>query len=962
MRYPLLFLFLSLSFPGTEAQNGQIDSLQKVLSQATSDSARVGISLELAWTYYRQTIDDSAMVYAQYVVEKGRTLGLHESEISAVQLKAFLHYAIGNIDEATRMFRHSYNLHKQYGAPINATFHYLGLINIFAEKGVMDTAILLSDSVRMVLDTTNSQQLKFYYRTMSYLFSQEEQYERAIGFSRRLIALSLQKKDTAGLLGGYYDLAADLKEMGAIDSAIFYLNFMLPIAKKVDDRFTQWQIKACLGICQIEKGDYEAGTASLLEAEPIGAEFGTELCCGNGAYLAKALIHLGRHQEAQPYILKALKQLPDIFVIRDKRNVLMALVDIYEAQKNYEKAYTTLQDLESLKDTLIHREHQKDLAELEVRYQSREQQQELNRQETQLSQQRSLIFLALLAVALLSLLAWFYRRNSLNRRRVAELLETRNEELQTLDHIKSQFFANISHEFRTPLTLILGPVEAVLKQIKDKTLRQDLETARQSSRQLLSLVEELLDLSRLEAGKVKLRPVNITLEPWLRQHFFAFESAGRIRNIEMKYESELSPQVATEIDADKLAKILNNLIGNALKFTPEGGEVVMTVDGGTVGGEGNYEPPATSYQPSSPLTPHSSLLTIEVSDTGPGIHPEELPHIFDRFYQGKKSSGGAGIGLALSQELAQIMGGTLAVNSTLGQGSTFTLSLPLVLSQVPIAETLPEEELISNTKTIPAIPAFSQQQSPYLLIVEDHPEMRDFITRILKKNFQVATAPHGKAALQQLEKQAFDLVLSDVMMPEMDGFELLETIRSQPTVFRDIPFVMLTARALTEDKLHAFQLGVDDYLIKPFQASELLARIQSLLHNKIQREKWAVDEKTIGLETIDQQLLKNAQSAVIKNLADSDFRIGDLARALTQSQRTLERTLKSITGFTPVGFIREIRLQEAYRLLQGQSFHTVSEVAQAVGISNFSYFSRSFTKRFGINPTELLRGSNIRME
>lgn len=950
MRYPLLILLLSWCLPALEAQDRPIDSLQKVLSKATSDSVKVEVSLDLAWAYYRQARDDSAMDYAQYVIEKGRMVGLPEPEISAVQLKAFLHLAIGDNEEAIRDFRRSYSLHKESNAPINTTYHYLGLANCYAENGMMDIAIALSDSARMVLDSSNFSHLKFYYRTISYLYSQEEQYARAIEISRRLIALSLQTKDTAGILGGYYDLSADLKEMGAIDSAIFYLNYMLPIAKKVDDRFTEWQIKACLGICQVEKGDYVAGVASLLEAEPIGAEFGTELCCGNGAYLAKALVHLGRHQEAQPYIQKALDQLPEIGDIRDKRNVLMALVDIYEAQENYEKAYTTLQALELLKDTLIQREHQKDLAELEVQYQTREQQQELNKQEEQLSQQRLLIFLALLAIGLLGLLAWFYWRNSRHRKKVAQLLEAQNEELQKLDQIKSQFFANISHEFRTPLTLILGPIGEVLSQIKDRTLKQPLETARQSSRQLLSLVEELLDLSRLEAGKVSLHPVPITLDPWLRQHFFAFESAGKIRNIDLRYINNLPPLAATEIDADKLAKILNNLIGNALKFTPEGGEIALEVS------------PLTSHpvgkQSASYRAPRSPL-TLQVSDTGPGIHPEDLPHVFERFYQGKKVAGGAGIGLALSRELVQIMGGTLTVESSLGQGSTFTLTLPMVLSEATLVKTPSEQTDVSAIMPASKLFLTREKKRPAILIVEDHPEMRDFLTQILNKYFKTTSAHHGQAALNLLEKQSFDIVLSDAMMPELDGFELLSAIRSQPTVFRDIPFVMLTALALTEEKLRAFQLGVDDYLVKPFQTAELTARIRSLLHNKSQREKWVAKEAGQSREPADQQLLQRAQTEVMKHLAEPDYRISDLAKKLSQSQRNLERLLKTITGFTPVAFIREIRLQEAYRLLRGQSYRSVSEVAQAVGIHNFSYFSRSFKERFGINPTELLREQNI---
>lgn len=544
-------------------------------------------------------------------------------------------------------------------------------------------------------------------------------------------------------------------------------------------------------------------------------------------------------------------------------------------------------------------------------------------------------------------------------RRVQEQTRTiaqQADELRALDRLKSNFFANISHEIRTPLTLILGPINSVLKQTDlPESSQQLLKMARQNGTQLVHLINQILDLTKIDSGKLSLEEQAVPLYSFLRRSLAAFEVLAREREIQFTFRYGAREALRIITDPRKLQKILNNLLSNALKFTPPQGAIFIEVQEGA----GNW--------------------TLEVRDTGSGIAPEDLPHIFDRFYQSKNQQftegEGTGIGLAYCKELVQLLGGTIAVESTLHQGSTFRIQLPLqeVLSNretPPIADW--ESKWAKTAEIIRAQVSDTQDWQPaasasmvttgglpVILLVEDNQNLQHYIQYFLSPNYQVILAKDGLEGLNWLSRQENilpDLVVSDVMMPRMDGVQLLKKLKSNDQ-WKQIPVIMLTARAGLSDKISALRIGVDDYLTKPFVEEELVARIENLLAHAKARKAWQAEEaqslpeqEAEPLEE-DQTWLIQLEEFVHSKIGDSHFNVELMAQGMFLSRRQLQRRVRSLTGLTPNQYLNELRLQTARRLLEAGPKNSIKEVAFQVGIRDVKYFSQQFKKRFGRLPS-----------
>ncbi len=541
-------------------------------------------------------------------------------------------------------------------------------------------------------------------------------------------------------------------------------------------------------------------------------------------------------------------------------------------------------------------------------------------------------------------------------------LEAQAVELRHLDEVKSRFFANVSHELRTPLTLLLGPIGSVLKSAQlDNRNFMLLKKAQRSGKDLLHLINEILDLSKMESGRMELHEKPARLYPLLRRWFLQFESHARLQGLELVFEYDASEAMQVLLDEEKLEKVVNNFLSNAIKFTPKGGRVTLH------------------------LAAFDSSLLLTVADTGRGIHPDDVPQVFDRFYQTSRpdapAEGGTGIGLALVNEYAQLFGGKTWVNSALGKGSTFFFEFPKKEVAAGGWELLPVEEELETVASISAVTAANEMFAgnghpipPYgrasVLIVEDNPELRDYLRLILEEKYQVATAENGAVALQILESgvpsadpsilQSFhpSILVSDIMMPVMDGYQLLEKLKSDDR-FRHIPVVMLTARAGLRDKLKALRIGVDDYLLKPFEEEELLVRIENLLTNSRNRQTLPAGPATEKraapvLSQADADWLAEVEQWAQEGLKKQLLSVNWLSTQANLSERQLRRQLKKTTGLTPQQYLAELSLQEARRLLETGKYPTVAEVAYAVGYKDAAAFSRSFRNHFGKSPSAYL--------
>jgi signal transduction histidine kinase/DNA-binding response OmpR family regulator len=525
-------------------------------------------------------------------------------------------------------------------------------------------------------------------------------------------------------------------------------------------------------------------------------------------------------------------------------------------------------------------------------------------------------------------------------------LEKQAHQLKELDRLKSQFFTNVSHELRTPLTLILGPLSYIIDrpQAITKDVYKQLSTMQRNGKKLLQLIEELLDLSKIEVGKLTLTEEPIHLRDFLSDIYIRFEAQAQIKAIDFDIHQNFDPNLTILLDQNKVEKILNNLLSNAFKFTPKNG--VISVD----------------------IHLKNKLLFIIVKDTGKGIHSDDKSYIFDRFYQSahpdESAKGGTGIGLALCQDYIKLMNGNIKVSSTLGEGSLFTVQLPFTktyISSDPKPTPIPlsfAPDLSTPEKEIP-------NQSISILLVEDNLDMVQFIQSLLKKKYTVYSAENGQVALNWLSEQSSppDLILSDIMMPEMDGFELLKQLKGH-TVYQYIPVIMLTAQANERYKLNALRIGVDDYLTKPFSTVELDVRISNILLNATLRKAYQnesieeiaeekiekEEEETILIKKLperDQEWLAELEESLHQKVLDPLFGPDELVTISAMSKRNFYRRIKSVVGLPPGQYIKELRMQIARNLLEKGTYHTMSEVCYAAGFSTPSYFSKEYEKRFG---------------
>ena len=542
-------------------------------------------------------------------------------------------------------------------------------------------------------------------------------------------------------------------------------------------------------------------------------------------------------------------------------------------------------------------------------------------------QKMYIVLFSIILLLLIGIMVYIYR-TILMKRRIEE----------EANKAKLQFFTNISHELRTPLTLIADPVNYI---IHDDNLnsqqRSMLQIVQRNVLVLIQLVSEILDFRKVQNGKMELRLSDFNLAESMKQWIKLFSASAQKKHIAISMDAP--DTIMLRADQDKIERICYNLLSNALKYTSEGGEITLTAK------------------------EENGRVMISVADNGCGISSDELPYIFDRFYQAKNAGRGTGIGLAIVKAFTELHHGEVSATSIEGKGSTFTIHIPVrqkgeVTNQPTekieqLVEPSSAEEVPNQARHIDELIQPYQTDKPEVLIIDDNIDIRTYLRSVLSEKYNVSEAADGKVGLELARKIVPDIVLSDIMMPVMDGLAFCQQLKTDKAISH-IPVILLTARSLDEQRAEGYEHGADAYLSKPFSLRLLLSRIDNLIESRKKlNQTWSkgVEDDEIGniSNEIDKSFLKQLRKIIQENLANSDLSVEQIGDEIGLSRVQLYRKVKALTGYSPVEMLRKARLTRARHLLRTTE-KTVSEVAYAVGFSTPSYFSKCYKDEFGESP------------
>ena len=542
--------------------------------------------------------------------------------------------------------------------------------------------------------------------------------------------------------------------------------------------------------------------------------------------------------------------------------------------------------------------------------------------------------LAYFIYCLLIALSIYWALSSYLRMNKRKLQKAQEEEL---NQMKFRFFTNISREFRTPLTLIITPLESLIKEVGDVNLKKKLQLIYRNSKELLYLVNQLLDFRRLEMQGEKLFLVKGNIVEFVHSVKSSFDNLAQEEKIFFEIEDKITEELYINFDREKILKVLNNLLSNAFKFTHSGGMVQVVLD--------TYEAPDGIL-----------YFRFSVKDTGVGIPRKELPHIFDRFYQVKNEEDkmGSGIGLHLVKEYVELHSGKIEVESEANKGSSFNVYLP-IQSGFESGE-VAKEDIIQDGQNIDVQSEkdLRANKEYTILLVEDNKEFRYYMSELLSKKYNVLEAEDGEEGEWIATTKFPDLIISDVMMPKVDGLELCKRIKSNIQVSH-IPVILLTARSTDESKLFGYESGADEYISKPFNLDILLLRIQKLINEEKARQKSFsqginIDPGEVTITSVDEQFIGKVCAMIRKNMDNPEYSVEKLSADVGMERTVLYRKLNAIAGQTPSDFIRSIRLKHAAQLLN--KGYQVGEVADMVGFNTPKYFTKYFKQAFGVTPSQ----------
>ena len=918
-------------------ENQVVDSLHQELRQLSDGDLkkRVQINNALAWEY-RDVRPDSSLFFANKALKISKENGFLDDEIQSIN---YIGVAYRNLSNFSKAFE-----------------KYL-------------------EALKLAEDRSNGEQRGYSLINLGNLYLYQTNFQGAIKYFIQALdqAQSLADKRMVGYC--FLNLGRSYKGIAEYGQAELYYKQAIDIRGELGDEYGTLAAEIDLAETYMLQGNLkQAERYHLSLTERIDPDLNPRMLSVVFKNMSELYLAKNELDKAKQYAFKAIDITRDVNSRYEEKNVLENLSKIYANGNEYEEAYNTNVRYGELNQQLFSEENIRRIERLKSQYEMEQQEaeNEFLRKQAELNQeiinrQKIIITLTVLGIVLfiigigVTIRAYLLKKNLSNKisrqkdkiQRDKEVIEKQSNKLKELDAAKSRFFANVSHDLRSPLSLIIGNLE-MLREDEDVVLTpgamKNLDTGYKNCKRLLYLTDEINDLTKLEEGKINLKQEVVRFGRYLEMLSEMFVGTAEYKGVRLTCKNYIEENIAVFIDPRQFEKIFYNLVSNAIRHTSKGDKITIeTHDDG------------------------DSVL-LNVIDSGEGIPKESLEYVFDRFYQSKdnqyRTKEGLGIGLALVKELVELHGGTITVESTLGLGTSFKMSFPKVNAMGEDANIGTTFSYVSERKHLydeidreeSAGISLPKQEGDKdsILIVDDHPEIRYHIRQILEDDYHIVEAAHGIEALELLKHNEISLIISDLMMPWMDGFELIEALKANDD-FNKIPVLVVSARISEQDQEKVLYQGINDYLQKPFQKKELKLRINNLLNSKKNYSGSELNETfsklfdKSSLDAVEKDILSKLDQVIMDRIDDENLSVFDLANAMAASERQVYRLVKKLTGMTPFEYVAEIRMKYADYLIRKNKVKNATEAAKSIGLKNVTAFSKQYEKKFGMKPTDVLK-------
>ncbi len=963
-----LLLLLNIKNSGFSAKVIVRDSLKKEFEYVGSDSGKIILARKLCDEYFNVAID-TFLYYLNYVENTSRKVLTDSSWLQMEKKEFFIDALVWSLSFKGYYFQRKEWDHKKALTYYNEAMQY--------DPYIRDSKI----KAQILNNIANV------YENLGDIQSAVRYYESAIKFCERLgdkqfLALTLDDLGLLQLQYGEIEKAEDyfqkslllLRSIHQIDytpSPMMHLGYI----SALQNDFTQADhyIKAAYGIALGEKNklhlalihrywgqilEYQGKLDSALHQYKKSILFAENINYYKGLSISHLLISklykkLNSNGEMVFHAEKSYDLACKANIVNNIKNAAEWLSEVYETKNDPVKALQFYKLKELIKDSLFNLANEKVLMHQQMKYEFEKK--ELV-QEIQIRNAKNEKYISIaLGIILIFFIVGMYNRLHIIRKANREI-DFQRQKAEYSERVKTSLYTNITHEFRTPLTLILGLANRLYKENTNSN-RQGIGKIIKHGQHMQHLVDQILDLSKLESNQMDIHMVQSNIVPYIQRLASNFQEFAESKDIRLEF-IEVDPTIIMDFDPDKMQQIVYNLLSNAIKFTDPGGRVQLTMQ--SIQNEYN------SGKIESNSGDKSKSLFLEVADTGIGIAKEELPNLFKKFYQSEGNimsrNSGTGIGLSLVYELVKLLKGQIEVQSNLGRGTSFKLKFPIENSHQSVSHVLVNQlenkdfgvDADERDRYIETINEnFESESNSLILVIEDNYEVREFIEEGLRSHYKVESASDGKSGLEKAFEIIPDLIVSDIMMPELDGLEMCKILKKD-TRSSHIPIILLTAKSTTKDRLTGLTNGADAYIVKPFLEEELILQIGNLLRLKegLKSKYLSLSEQYVPEDPDpEDQFILRLKGFIERHLGVSEISIENLCHYMGMSRMQLHRKIKALTGESTTHYIRHIKLEKA-RILLVQNQLNVSEIAYKVGFDDPRYFSRLYNEKYGISPSQ----------